>query len=496
MNLVNIINVELAAMVDFEFRPGRPPEQLAEQLAKADAAKSQPQDQGFPHPPQGFSDPPAMSDLSRRRYPSRLAPISHPVAGEAFILPWSRTEPIVWTSNLREAWSDRIWRLREAWPDRTQRHFRRNNALRRYERTGSSSHFEDVDDHFEDIDDPGLQLLAEDYRQSEPWLWYQSEWLGKGEAPLFQQRRRLFLHAAIDDPDTKGLQVLLLPQRGVGVATVWIAKREWLTDPWKAKHSLWGKEDYWRSLLAPTGLLDDTELSSERKYVFVAIRVDTTNLTDFCHDELAKVTSWFTGSYEHESPERQNELIGPDSNLSRRSYERLFMRSTDALALYNLDVVQTESARDRLRRGVRLHPDLDQNYRLARCRAAQLFEHCIITRRILRTDNRRISRLSTKSRLIRSAPVVSGNWRRANAVLSAFSQAELEMVTAPPVRSVEAEELVRATIERCGIPALVEDTRRGYDLLERRLQWARGQWLAFIAVCAFIANALIAIFHS
>jgi hypothetical protein len=181
--------------------------------------------------------------------------------------------------------------------------------------------------------------------------------------------------------------------------------------------------------------------------------------------------------------------------MSRRRYERLFMRWTDTLALYNLDTVRDEAHRQEMRRGealplypgsldtVRAEDERDErrreelsrdphkDYRLLRCRAAQLFEHCLLARRIFRTYGRRISIQSTKTGLVRSAPVVTPGWRQANTVLSSFSQAEFELVVAPPVRTVEAGDLVRTAIERCGIPLLVEDTRRSYDLLDRRLQW-------------------------
>jgi hypothetical protein len=471
---VHIVSTELAAMVDFEFRPGRPPERLARQLARADAAERERAAR-----PAGW-DQMAMVDLSRSRSSPALVPAFHPLSGDALRLARFSADPMLWASRLREIWSDRGLAVREAWSDRTRERRRRRDERRRVD-------FYDVDE------DPALSLLALDYKQSEPWLWYQSEWLGAGEAPLFRQRRRLFLAAPSGHPEVRGLQVLLLPERGVGVATVWISDERWRS-PWDAKNSLWGRGDYWAELLAPTGLLTETGLSSERNYVFLAVRVDAPDLTDVCRDEAAAVASWFTGGYEHESLERELDLVSAESNMSRRSYERLFMRWTDALALYNLDTVRSDFARDKLRRGEALpHPDFDRDYRLVRCRAAQLFEHCILARRIFRTDGRRIAKLSTKTSVVRSAPVVSNNWRQANTALSSFSQAEFEMVTAPPVRSVEAGDLIRAAIEHCGIPTLVDDTHRGYDLLERRLQWVRGQWLAVIAVCAFIANAVLAI---
>ena len=230
---------------------------------------------------------------------------------------------------------------------------------------------------------------------------------------------------------------------------------------------------------------------SERIYVFLAVRVDAPDLSNYCHDQAPAVASWFTSGYERESPERKLSLVSPDNNISHRSYERLFIRWTDALALYNLDTAR-EAYRDKIRPGETL-PSSQDDYRLARCRAAQLFEHCILARRIFRTDGKQIGALSSTIRLATSFPVISRNWNKANAVLSAFSQAELEMVVTPPVRSVEAGELVDAALERCGVPTLVEDTRRSYDLLDRRLQWARGQWLATLAVCVFLVNLLVTI---
>ena len=98
------------------------------------------------------------------------------------------------------------------------------------------------------------------------------------------------------------------------------------------------------------------------------------------------------------------------------------MRWTDALGLYNVSD--------------------DELYRLSRCRAAQVYEHCILTRRIFRSDSRRIASLSSNATLVRAVPVVSRTWREANAVLSSFSHAEYELVAVSPVRSAEADTLV------------------------------------------------------
>jgi hypothetical protein len=342
--------------------------------------------------------------------------------------------------------------------------------------------------------DPMLDHMRQDYAKSGPWLWYRPKGLNPAGAPLFRERRVIYREALKlpDGSPANGLRFMYLPDRGVGVATVSVSNAAWLSDPWQAKESRWGSFGYWEAVFSEFDLLNPTKIASERIYVFLAVRVDTADLSDYCRDQAAAVASWLTGGYERESPERRLSLVSPDNNISHRSYERFFIRWTDALALYNLDTA-TETYRNNIRPGEML-PYRQDDYRLAHCRAAQLFEHCILARRIFRTDGEQIGALSSKIRLFTSFPVISRNWYRANAVLSAFSQAELEMVVAPPVRSVEAGELVDAALERCGVPLLVEDTRRSYDLLDRRLQWARGQWLATLAVCVFIVNLIVTIF--
>ena len=149
------------------------------------------------------------------------------------------------------------------------------------------------------------------------------------------------------------------------------------------------------------------------------------------------------------------------------------MRWTEALALYDMSTDEV-------------------TYKLTLFRAAQLFEHCILTRRIFRTDGEQIADLSPKVRFFTSVPAVSPNWSKANKVLSAFSRAESDMVGSP-VQSVEAEELVNKAVERFGIPTLIDDTRRSYDLLDRRLQWFRGQWVALSAVFVFLIPLVITV---
>ena len=313
--------------------------------------------------------------------------------------------------------------------------------------------------------------LAERYTGSTRWLWYVGGEVTREEAPLFYDRSRLCLATdAEDSRETADLSVLALPSRGVGVATAWVDGTP--EDPWRRKHELWERHGYRRSLFAPTGVPLRGTIDVERHYPFPSVQLDVPDLSEYCLQHPEQVAAWLTGGYSRQSRERSEREVAPQNNLSSRRYEHIFLQWTDALALYSAEA--------------------GDDYELAKLRAAQLFEYCILARRLFRSDAGSIAELSTRVGL-RTLPVVSKGWRDANAVLVAFTQAEFELVTAPPVASVEAQRLLDRAVERFGIPELVENTRRGYALLDRRLQWMKAEWLAVLAVLAFLVNALIAL---
>jgi hypothetical protein len=314
------------------------------------------------------------------------------------------------------------------------------------------------------------QNLAKNYAASTGWLWYVHGEVAPYEAPLFHERRRLCIGASHEDVNAAAdLSVLILPRRGVGVATAWVQGTS--EDPWQRKDELWQEHEARWNLFTATGVPLRGTLDVERHYPFLSVQLEVGDLDEFVLQHTDQVSSWLTGGYARESKERRESEVGPESNLSTRSYERIFMRWTDALALYDK------------------HAGSD--YEIAKLRAAQLFEYCILARRLFRGEARRIAELSTHVGL-HTVPVVSAGWRDANAVLVAFTQAEFELVTAPPVASVEAQLLVHKAVERFGILELLETTRRGYALLDRRLQWIRAEWLGVLAVLAFLVNVLIA----
>lgn len=318
--------------------------------------------------------------------------------------------------------------------------------------------------------------LAKDYAEAADWLWYGSGEVTRDEAPLFHDRRRLCMSVDIDEATelvdagrAVDLSVLVLPTRGVGVATAWIDGTP--DDPWERKNDLWHRHESRWDLFEPAGVLRDT-IDIERHYPFLSVQVDADDLDEYRTEHADQVATWLTGGYEDESSTRLREEVDGSLNLSSRRYEQLFMRWTDALALYRL--VDTHK------------------YQVTKLRAAQLFEYCILSRRLFRSEARQVARRSRQVG-VQTVPVVAPGWREANRLLVAFTQAELELVTAPPVASVEAQRLVHGALARFGIPKLIDDTRASYQLLDQRVQWIRAQWLAVIAVSAFIINVIIAV---
>jgi len=327
----------------------------------------------------------------------------------------------------------------------------------------------------QDAGDRTMQL-ASDYAKAADWLWYSSGEVTIDEAPLFHERRRLCLsihvpeaNELVEAGETVDLSVLVFPTRGVGVATAWIDGSP--DDPWSRKDALWQMHESRWDLFEPTRVLRDT-LDIERHYPFLAVQLDVDDLEGYRDQNAERIATWLTGGYEDESSAHRRKEVSGGLNLSQRSYEQLFMRWTDALALYRVVDPGT--------------------YQLTKLRAAQLFEYCVLTRRLFRSEARRVARRSRQVGA-QTVPIVAPGWREANRLLVAFTQAELELVTAPPVASVEAQRLVDAALARFGIPELIADTRASYQLLDQRLQWIRAQWLAVIAVVAFVVNAIIAV---
>lgn len=74
-----------------------------------------------------------------------------------------------------------------------------------------------------------------------------------------------------------------------------------------------------------------------------------------------------------------------NNNVSRRRYERLYARWTDALAVYSNSVAESE-------------------YEKTLLRAVQLFENCIILRRLLVNADHRVANISSTLSFYRPRP--------------------------------------------------------------------------------------------
>ena len=375
--------------------------------------------------------------------------------------------------------------------------------------------------------------LCQQYAESGKWLWYDAGETTEHQAPLFYDRRRVCVSnpacktvtvpqdktefplvrrgaAIVTAPQDKkepppppplvrkgaaiGLSVLVIPSRGVGVATAWINGTP--DDPGRLKHLLGAlatrstlfkameifqtdehatstRSKPFKAIFKATGIFRRDEPDTrfpERDYPFLAVQL--AEKEDFGDCKAETLWGWLTGGYEDETDKKKKAAVANKANLSHRSYEKLFMTWTDALAVYSSEGCN------------------DDHYQLAMCRAAQLFEYCILVRRLFRSEAGRAAKLFQRVKWWLPPPVSSAYWK-ANGLLEAFTQAELDLVTAPPVDSVEARRLVDQALKDFGIPDLIDDTRNSYELLDRRLQWIRAQWLAILAVVVFIASTFV-----
>lgn len=78
----------------------------------------------------------------------------------------------------------------------------------------------------------------------------------------------------------------------------------------------------------------------ERHYPFMAIQVESQDLDRFCAENAEDLARLFTGDYEKESSGWLRSHLEKD--LSHRSYERLYIRWTDALAVYSSGISEED----------------------------------------------------------------------------------------------------------------------------------------------------------
>jgi hypothetical protein len=303
------------------------------------------------------------------------------------------------------------------------------------------------------------------YESSYPWLMYRSR-----ERPMSPPDTERYTFQGGSKPGERPGSILIHPQFGVGVLSQWSEQFDHSVSPLDLKLHREKVGESRSEVLRRLGLFDHTT-QLEREYPFLAITIDTdiTDMDRYAEKHAEDIGRLFTGGFDHEEPERLREYAC--DNISWRSYERLYLRWTDALGIYRESIDSCTRIR-------------------TIARAVQLLEICILVRTILRNASQEISELSTGLTTL-TPPVISSSSRQANRLLAQFTTTELQYLVSPPVRSVEAERLIQEAAVRFGIIKLVGATRRNYENLDRRLQWIKAQWIAVAAVLTFVANLLV-----
>jgi hypothetical protein len=205
----------------------------------------------------------------------------------------------------------------------------------------------------------------------------------------------------------------------------------------------------------------------ERHYPFIGIRVNTSDVGKYCTEHAEELGRVFTGNYEMEDKAQLEAYIR--ENLSRREYERLFLRWTEGLGVYGSNIDE-------------------KMYEQSLFRAVQIFETCIVARRLLRNTTKNVDDLSSRLSVVTPRP-----WA-VNRLLQAFLQIQRVLVSGPPVQSVEGERLLRIAYRSFGIDALVESTRQSCEFLERRFQWVKTQLLVTVGIFTYFLDKLVDIF--
>jgi hypothetical protein len=173
--------------------------------------------------------------------------------------------------------------------------------------------------------------------------------------------------------------------------------------------------------------------------------------------EIAKL---FTGDYESERGESLLSYVA-SNDLSRRSYERLYVRWTDMLALYD----------DRV----------GNDYDAAFFPCVLIYETCVLMRRMLRSAIERMDQLYGSMAFV-PRPIAFER------LTSSLADLRGKLIMVPPVQSVEAERLLASAYKQFGVYQLAEAGVERSKLLETRYQWAKAVILAGVAVFTYILD--------
>jgi hypothetical protein len=207
------------------------------------------------------------------------------------------------------------------------------------------------------------------------------------------------------------------------------------------------------------------ELSVERFYPFVAVQVDSDDIERFATSNAEEIGQILTGDLEGERPATLRTYI--ETDLSLRSYEKLLVRWTEALALYS-------------------RMDSDKKYEECMFRAVQVFENCVLARVSL------LALAGQMDQFMRHmAFVTPAKWTRSRDLLASFSNVEETFVMYPGVQSVEADRLISGAHAQFGIDKVLAGAKAKQSELRDQLEWAKTQTLGLLALLTYLLDKII-----
>lgn len=295
------------------------------------------------------------------------------------------------------------------------------------------------------------QLLNDSY----DWIFYEGQHQGFALYDISHTKR---------SAETVGIVVRFNRQSHIGTCTIW-RQYDGQSDPLERKRRSW--DDAQTDVAALEELCPEVQI--ERQYPFIALELDAGDVTGVCRANSEYLGRIFTGDHEGERAEVLRSYI--DRDLSRRSYEVLLIRWTEALAIYQ-------------------RMDNQEFYEKCLLRAMQVFEHCILGRATMRSIDE--SARSLAQRLATQLFILTpGTWAEEHRIETWFSEAEQIFAASPKVQSVEADRLVSNADDEFGIPKAILAARAQVENVRGQVQWAKAQTLAIIGLATYVIDKII-----
>jgi hypothetical protein len=272
-----------------------------------------------------------------------------------------------------------------------------------------------------------------------------------------------------------GCSVLVSPQHGVGVASKWSSLAPSAAAPVSllelAEAPLVKSWEIRRQLLDQGLEVEDIEPT----YPVTGIRLAQGGAEWEEPGAALAVAPLIGEDLARKAPEWLLNPASPDENISRRPDERLFVRSSGALAIY---LPSRASATSR-----------GEAHSLAR--AVQALEAGVLARRILRTLGGEFEQALARMTVFRPELV----WRTRGHLLTRFIAVERLLATSLPAATWEGERLLQAVFQRFQLDRLLATTRYTQARFERRLGVVEQQYIIAAAVFTFLANSTIDIIY-